>query len=359
MGWKSWLTSDRPPPVDRDAVIEAVLVGVLHRHLEAAEKAQYLELLPADAPVLEQVKILLAHLNPFPAPRFVPPGHHYSPITRVDEVDPYLRQIESQPIASTVSGLAVDRDAMISLWNDLLPHFRNMPFSGEARPGLRYRLDNPAYSWGDGSVLHAMIAHVKPRRIIEVGSGWSTVCTLDTIDSRLDRRCDFTVIEPFPELMWQLVASGSAPSRVIPSQIQQVPLETFDELEENDILFIDSTHVVRTGSDVCHEVFEVLPRLKPGVLVHFHDIFWPFEYPRMWAVEQNRSWSEIYLLRALLTGSTEWEIVMFNDFLAKLARPEIERSFPDFMRNSGGALWLRKRANPASSQSSSVTTVPA
>ena len=97
-------------------------------------------------------------------------------------------------------------------------------------------------------------------------------------------------------------------------------MSVFDELNEGDILFIDSTHVLRTGSDVCFELFEVLPRLAPGVLVHFHDIFWPFEYPRAWVVDENRSWNELYAIRAFLMNNSDWHIIFFNHYFAKTGR---------------------------------------
>ncbi len=104
-----------------------------------------------------------------------------------------------------------------------------------------------------------------------------------------------------------------------------------------------STHVLRTGSDVCYELFEMLPRLAPGVLVHFHDMFWPFECSRIWVVEENRSWNELYAVRAFLTDNAHWRVVMFNDYMARLERDLVENTYPTFYRNSGGALWIQKQ----------------
>jgi hypothetical protein len=99
---------------------------------------------------------------------------------------------------------------------------------------------------------------------------------------------------------------------------------------------------MRTGSDVCFELFEVLPRLAPGVFVTIHDMFWPFEYPRYWAVDENRSWNEIYAWRAFLTGNSQWRIVFFNDYFEKFEKSRIESTFPNFLKNSGGAIWLQR-----------------
>jgi len=166
---------------------------------------------------------------------------------------------------------------------------------------------------------------------------------IDTAETFLDGKCNLTFIEPYPQLLTSLVGGGNDRVKILAHDVQQTPLETFDELEANDFLVIDSTHVMSTGSDVCFELFEILPRLKPGVLVHFHDIFWPFEYPRDWVVRENRSWNELYALRAFLTNNQEWEIVFFNDYFSRLEGKTICETFPLFLKNPGGALWLTKK----------------
>ena len=115
----------------------------------------------------------------------------------------------------------------------------------------------------------------------------------------------------------------------------------FATLEENDILFIDSTHVAKIGSDVNYLFFEVLPRLRAGVYVHVHDIFHPFEYPRAWIYE-GRAWTEAYMLRAFLTFNTAFEIVLFNTFLERFHRERFAHKMPLCLRNEGGSIWLRR-----------------
>jgi len=143
-------------------------------------------------------------------------------------------------------------------------------------------------------------------------------------------------------LLHELIGKAASTVEILERKLQDVPLETFDRLQEGDVLFIDSTHVLRTGSDVCMVLLEILPRLARGVLVHLHDMFWPFEYPRAWAVEENRSWNELYAVRAFLTNNQAWRTVIFNDYLAKVERPMIESTFPLFLNNPGGALWLQR-----------------
>jgi hypothetical protein len=273
---------------------------------------------------------------------FVPPGHFYSPIVDPIEADRYLTSKEAQPAPESLPGIVLDRAAMIGAWQNLLPFLAGIPFPGPKGPHFRYYFDNPAYSWGDGSILHAMLRLHRPKRLIEIGSGWSSACTLDTVECYLDGACDLTFIDPYPALLRDILGDAAGRVRIVETPVQRVPVSAFEALEAGDILFVDSTHVVRTGSDVCFELFEVLPRLARGVLVHIHDMFWPFEYSRQWVVDENRSWNELYAVRAFLSYNNSWRIILFNDYLAKLERPMIERTYPQFMRNSGGALWLQR-----------------
>jgi hypothetical protein len=128
---------------------------------------------------------------------------------------------------------------------------------------------------------------------------------------------------------------------VLGRRLQDVPLDRFRALQANDILFFDSTHVCKIGSDVNYAVFEILPSLAPGVLVHFHDVFHPFEYPPAWVYE-GRNWSEAYLLRAFLQFNEAFEIVYFNTFLAHFHRALLAELMPLCLRNTGGSIWLRR-----------------
>ena len=223
---------------------------------------------------------------------FAPPGHFYSPIVNTLEAERHLAALEGAPAPEFVPGIVIDRSQMVQTWHSLLPFLTTIPFHDSQKPPFRYAFDNPAYAWGDGSILHVMIRHHRPKRIIEIGSGWSSACTLDTVQEYLNNECDLTFVEPYPTLLLELIGEAASRVRIFNLPVQQMAMSFFDALEAGDILFIDSTHVMRTGSDVCFELFEILPRLASGVLVHFHDMFWPFEYPRSWVVDENRSWNE-------------------------------------------------------------------
>src|SRR5262249_53737535 len=148
--------------------------------------------------------------------------------------------------------------------------------------------------------------------------------------------------EPYPQRLRELMQESDRERvEILELKVQDVPLTFFDRLQAGDFLFIDSTHVVKVGGDVNYLYFEVLPRLRPGVHVHIHDIFFPFEYPRVW-VEEGRIWSEAYLLRAFLLHNEAFEVQFFNTFLERRHRALFERHFPLFLRNPGGSIWLRR-----------------
>lgn len=274
---------------------------------------------------------------------YVPPGHFYSPVVNTDQVKSIVPQVR-KPIEVQLPDVNIDVAAMERLWRTLVPVIRETPFSVQKSSEHRYYFDNPAFSFADSMMLRAMILHFRPKRIVEVGSGFSSACTLDTALDEAKLTCEITFIEPYPELLRSLMRPDDESCvTIIPKPVQTVPGEVFKRLRANDILFIDSTHVLKTGSDVTHELANVLPVLAPGVIVHFHDVFYPFEYGYEWAVTQNRSWNELYALRAFLAFNARFEIIFFNDMFGQLRAELIERTAPAFLRNTGGSIWLRVR----------------
>lgn len=217
---------------------------------------------------------------------------------------------------------------------------------GKLRPGLerpkfdRYQPGSDQYGLPDAAMLQAMLIHYQPRHVVEVGSGHSTAVMLDTADQH-DVPARITSIEPYPRRLLATMRKGD--KNVVdlhPHPVQNMHLTRFTSLGPGDVLFIDSTHVLKPGSDVAWLYLHVLPRLAPGVLVHVHDIFWPFEYPETW-LRQRRDWTELYLLRAMLTGSAMWEVVMFSSWLWR-EHPEL---IPEGLREPGPSnIWLRKTA---------------
>ena len=195
-------------------------------------------------------------------PLFVPPGHFYSPICDPEDVKRAFDRSLSQPRPQVLPGLAIDRAAMAALWDELTPHFHALDFPEEPTPRRRYAYNNGFYGVGDGAMLSALICKLRPARIVEIGSGWSSACMLDTLDALPDLACEATFIEPYPERLMERLAGAPTQHRIIAEPIQSVDPALFDSLVANDIVFIDSTHVLRTGGDVVFELFEILPRLR-------------------------------------------------------------------------------------------------
>ena len=272
---------------------------------------------------------------------FVAPGHFYSPIVNVDEVSESFGCLSN---LSELPGIDISREAQITVWRKLLPYLKDIPFPEEKSEGFRYFFNNPAFSYGDGSILYAMLRYYRPKRLVEVGSGYSSACALDTIDRYLGEEVDVTFVEPYPDLLLRLLGAGTERRfQIHASTVQKADMAIFECLNKGDFLFIDSTHIMKTGSDVCHELFNILPALQSGVIIHFHDIFWPFEYGRQWVLDENRSWNELYGLRAFLMYNDVFEVIFFNDFFVNNYRPIIQADYPRMLKNSGGSIWLRKR----------------
>jgi hypothetical protein len=164
---------------------------------------------------------------------------------------------------------------------------------------------------------------------------------LDSADHASLRNLQITCIEPHPERLKSILRNDDARRlELIVRPIQEVPEGIVDELERNDILFIDSTHVLKTGSDVHFELFHLLPRLKPGVVIHFHDVVYPFEYPDKWVFESNYSWNEAYALRAFLMYNTRFRVIFWNSLFARGYRASIQDEFSPFLKNPGSSIWL-------------------
>ena len=187
-----------------------------------------------------------------------------------------------------------------------------------------------------------MLRHLAPSKVIEVGSGSSSCVMLDTNRHYLNNKMSLTFIDPFPDKMPSIPQNSHGHTCLIPHRLQDVETKLFQALGENDILFIDSTHVAKVGSDVNDIFFRILPSLKSGVYIHFHDIFFPFEYPKHWVISNGRYWNEIYLLRSFLQYNSVFKIVLMNTFITQNHHNYIRENFPLCLKNTGGSIWLKK-----------------
>jgi hypothetical protein len=272
-------------------------------------------------------------------PPWVPDGHFYSPIPDLAEIA--ARDVAIfRPADSDLPGIKLNVDSQLNLVKQLKGNYGSVPFTPSPSSANRYFYENPAYSYSDAIFFHLMIRAYKPRRIVEIGSGYSSAVALDTNEMFLGGKCSMTFIEPYPDLLRSLMRPEDAIHRILELPVQDVPLDIFDELDHGDILFIDSTHVSKIGSDVNFIYFEILPRLKPGVLVHIHDVFINFEYPREW-VEEGRVWNEQYLLRAFLSFNSRYKILLMNTLVEDLYEDWFQENMPLCLVNRGGSIWLK------------------
>lgn len=273
---------------------------------------------------------------------FVPPGHFYSPIPNLNEV----RRNEEKlfhVLPRSIPGVELNEEGQIQLFDEFRKYYADLPFKVKGTEGLRYYFENPAFSYADGIFLYSMIRHFKPRRIIEVGSGYSSAATLDTNELFFGNSIECTFIEPYTDLLLSLMKEGDRKRvKIIPAKLQDVGLDVFSSLATGDILFIDSTHVSKIGSDVNYVFFEILPSLADGVYIHMHDILFPFEYPKKWVYE-GRAWNEAYLLRAFLQYNGAFEIVFYFNFLRHFYHERLVAGMPLTLNNAGGSIWLRKK----------------
>jgi predicted O-methyltransferase YrrM len=278
-----------------------------------------------------------------PGVAFAPPGHFYSPLPDPAVVDQEGERLYAPP---GDDGVELRVDAQLALLRELAPIARAFDWPEERAPGRRFWLRNGYFEHGDAAILYAMLRHFRPRQVIEVGSGFSSALMLDVNERDLEGRMRLTFIEPYPDRLNALLrAADRATARVVRAPVQAVPLTEFDALAANDVLFIDSSHVAKAGSDVNHLLFHVLPRLRPGVVVHVHDAFWPFEYPAAW-IREGRAWNELYALHAFLQYNSAFEVLLFDSQLAAVCPDVATRLVPQLAVNPGGSLWLRRRDVP-------------
>ena len=268
----------------------------------------------------------------------VTPVHFYQPI-------PDTRSLPDSrwDQASKLVGIDMNDTIQLDLLRNHFPEFRHeydqFPTEPTNEPG-RFYFNNGLFDGTDALVAYCMIRHFQPRLIIEVGSGFSSLVAAEAITK--NKNSALICIEPFP---LEFLRQGFRGLRsLIEKKVEEIGLEFFSQLEPGDILFIDSSHTVKIGGDVNYLFLEVLPRLKPGVIVHVHDIFLPFDYRRDWVVGELRFWTEQYLLQSFLSFNSEFEVLIANAYLAHHWMEELKATFTNSPWWGGGSFWMRRKA---------------
>ena len=268
------------------------------------------------------------------------PGEFGSPIPNLKEIRQRERSIFD--VHDPLAAINLREDEQLELVGKLSELYQDQPFGGHRKEGLRYYPENDFFGVGEAFTLHCILRLYRPERIVEVGSGFSSAVILDTNDLFMGGDLSCTFIDPNPKRLTALLSPEDKRRVIVRAEaIQQTPLAVFDELEDGDVLFIDSSHVSKVGSDLNRLIFDVLPRLQPGVIVHFHDIYYPFEYPKEW-VFKGRAWNENYILRAFLMFNNSFDILLFNAWLDRFHSPLIAQTMPMWAENIGTSLWLQR-----------------
>lgn len=269
-----------------------------------------------------------------------PNGHFYSPVTDVQEVKEQESFLWQDRSPEDIKGIDFNESEQLRMLDQIRAFYDEIPFKGSPNSDYRYYFDNPQFSYADGIVLYGILRALKPKKVIEIGAGHSSALMLDVNEKFLDRKMLLSFIEPYPKrLEDQLKSDDYEAIEIINKRVQFVTLSEPEKLNSGDILFIDSSHVLKTGSDLQYLFFEWIPRLKSGVIIHIHDIFYPFEYPKEWALN-GRNWNEIYFLRALLTNNDRLKILFFSDYIQQKHAAKLN-SMPLYNKSRGGSIWLK------------------
>jgi hypothetical protein len=284
------------------------------------------------------------------------PNHYYSPIPDVARLTAKLLDARSEMV-----GIDWRQEEQRRFLREICSTFRaeyeQFPDRATRIPH-QFFLINGAFGPVDAEVLHSMIRHYQPRRVIEIGSGCSTLATAAALEinrRKNGRESHFTAIEPYPGPTFLNPIPGL--TELLQCPLEDVDLALFQELQENDVLFIDSTHAVKCGGDVNRIYLEILPRIRAGVVIHVHDIFLPAEYPKKWLVDEHVFWTEQYLLQAFLAFNQEFEVLWSGSYMHMEHSDELALHIPSYRNDAWpGSFWMRRRTQGSKSVSVGVAT---
>jgi hypothetical protein len=266
------------------------------------------------------------------------PHHYYEPVVLASDliIDPDTKR--------NLPGIDLNAEGQLALISkfDYRIELEAIPFDSKEVGAFCWR--NPSFTMGDAEMFYNIIRYFKPRRIFEIGAGNSTLIARLAIAQNLrddsSYSCWHVCVEPY-EQPW-LEAHEIEVRR---ERVERIPLDFLTQLDERDILFIDSSHVVRTQGDVVFELLQLVPAVKPGVLVHIHDIFTPRDYPKNWILYYRHMWGEQYLLEALLSFNKEFEVIAAVNWLAHEHKDKLLEACPILIKEPWipSSFWIRRR----------------
>jgi hypothetical protein len=268
--------------------------------------------------------------------------YHVQPY-RFDSAIPTRQDVDLEKLLKRRQLPGIDFNSSVYL--DWLRSIR--PYAAELADVPAYESEGAAFWFKNGSYgdldavsLYAMIRHIKPRRFIEIGSGRSSqmierACAANIAEGS---PCDCTFIEPFPPSYF---LKSPPLGNFIQKKVQEVPLSVFQKLCEGDILFIDTSHVLKTQGDCCYELLEIIPSLMAGVVIHVHDIFSPYDYPADWLFDRQFPFNEQYAIECILSGGDHFQVVLPTHLLWREHRDAVLELLPT-ATDAPGAFWFIK-----------------
>ncbi len=267
------------------------------------------------------------------------PFHYYQPVFHTGKLNP---QQFSRPDA--MSGIEWNEQQQLELLSEFQfqEELLEVPVNAPAVNSLEFFYANHSYGPADAEMLYNMVRHFKPAKVVEIGSGYSTRMLKKALDVNKAEgvASKHICIEPY-EMPW-LESLGV--DEVVRLKVEDVDPGVFKELKANDILFIDSSHVLRMGGDVFVEYLQILPVLQQGVIIHIHDIFLPYDYPKDWVVDKRRFWTEQYLLQAFLAFNSSFRILAAVNYLAVHHSGKLADACPVYgiLGSGHGSFWMQR-----------------
>jgi predicted O-methyltransferase YrrM len=273
---------------------------------------------------------------------FVPRGHYHSPLPDIEQSCRFIECAMDHSTTNGLLGIRLNKEDQKLLIEQMTGFASEFDWPAAKSGSRRFHTGQGWFNVADSFVLYAMLRLLHPGRIVEIGSGFSSALMLDAREYKSIENVNLVFIDPHPQRLQALLKpSDVAAVDLIERELQTVSSNVFDMLLAGDILFVDSSHISRSGSDLNHIIFEILPKLSPGVWIHFHDIFWPFEYPAEW-IRRGRSWNEAYLLRAFLMFNDDFEVAFWAPYAALIDADRVTMHLSAFKLQEGQSIWIRR-----------------
>ena len=288
----------------------------------------------------------LLYKNPTLADKW---GYHIRTINYYEPLPDFSAITRNQALKRRCSAcIDWNFDAQLNLLKKLTAYSAEIQqLADDPASPMKFDFFNDFYLELDAAVYYALLRELKPTKVIEIGSGYSTqIASLAIAKNQEEGKAgNITCIEPYPQ---PRLTEANIEFKLITEKVEDIDLNVFEQLGAGDILFIDSTHTVKFGSDVCREILEILPAIPSGIWIHFHDIFFPYDYPPKWLIEDRTAWNEQYMLEAFLAYNDRFEVVLANHWLSVDYPQEVAKLWSGVLKwedpyHNCGSLWLRKK----------------